>query len=257
MAKTKERTAGNDALWVSAVQGNLSKVESLIGAGAPLSTVNSAGASILHKAVEQGHIAVAERLMEAGIPVDARDGIGKTPLHYAARKATSGRMMQALIRAGADVNARAEDNRTAAMVAARRGLLEIFDVLVAAAADPLARTRDGRSVLDLSIAKRHDRMAVALLQRYPSLAPAGEALDAAFVEAVRKNCVGVAKMLADMGADLGQKPDGRSLVQCAPRGMEGEEMKRLLRSLKTGGLIASAMGDSPSPDAAPHPAPTL
>lgn len=252
MIDPQVRYAGTDPLWVAAVQGNLRKVDALISAGAPVSTVNSAGATILHKAVEQGHVEIAQRLIRAGIHVDVRDAIGKTPLHYAARRGASSPIATALIHAGADVNARGDDGRTPAMAAARRGLLEIFNLLVAAGADPIARARDDRSVFDLSLAKRHDRMAVALLHRYPDLAPAGEALDAAFVEAVCKNCVGVAKLLAERGADLGQKPEGRTLAQCAPRGTQGEEMKRLLRSLKTGELIASAM-DAPNAESLPPP----
>lgn len=239
----------NAPIWAAVIRGSVRAVEILLEAKAKLDPISKSGATLLHKAAEFGHDAVARRLLDAGMPVNVLDESGNTPLHYASRGGNT--VCVLLMQRGADVNASAEDGRTPALVAARHGLIDVFDMFVAAGADPQARDAKGRNAFELAIEEEKDRMALSLLQRYPAIAPSGEALDAAFVLAVRNGCTEAVKVLAGMGADIGQKPDGRSLLQCAPsRG--ADELKRFLRSLKSGALIASAMG-TPNPESAPHP----
>jgi len=52
-----------------------------------------------------------QALIEAGANIEARDEDGETPLHSAARRGNHA-VMQALIKAGADPAARDEDGRT-------------------------------------------------------------------------------------------------------------------------------------------------
>lgn len=231
----------NAPIWAAVLRGNGRAVEVLLEAGAKLDPVSKSGATLIHKAAEFGHDAIAARLLKAGMPVDVLDESGNTPLHYAARSGNT--VCVLLMQRGADVNARAEDGRTPALVAARHGLIDLFELLVASGADALARDEKGRNAFELAIEEQKDRMALSLIRRFPALAPSGEALDAAFVLAVRNGCTEAVKLLAGLGADIGQKPDGRSLLQCAPsRG--ADELKRVLRSLKSEAVIASAMGTS-------------
>ena len=140
-----------------------------------------------------------------------------------------------------DINGRDEEGRTPALLTRS---FNIFQLIVRAGGDPLARDNAGRSAFDLALERKVDDMALAILQDYPSLVPA-DAVDAAFVQAVRQGCAGTAKKLIELGADLGQKPGGRTLLQTAPRG--AEDVKRLLRAHKSGAVIDSAMGTDPQP----------
>lgn len=136
-----------------------------------------------------------------------------------------------------DINGRDEEGKTPALLTRSP---ETFELIVRAGGDPLARDNAGRSAFDLALERKEDAMALAILQLHPSLVPT-EAVDAAFVQAVRQGCTATAKRLIELGADLGQKPGGRTLLQCAPRG--AEHLKRMLRAHRSGAAIEAAMGD--------------
>lgn len=235
---------------IAVARGNSKGLEILLAAGADIRLTCYNDSSLLHEAVRCGYDKLALRLLEAGLPINAVDRLGFTPLHYAmsnGKAATPGLLLEH----GADIHARSHEGFTPALYAAKLGRLDAFDLLVNAGADPLARDNEGRSAFDWSLKHHWNAVSLATLQRHPSLAPTEQdALDAAFVKAVRDGNTGVASILAGLGADVGQKPGGRTLLQCAPAG--NEEMKRLLRSLKTGTAIASAMDDDSAPSAAPH-----
>lgn len=93
----------------------------------------------------------------------------------------------------------------------------------------------------------NDKIAVEYLRSNPKYAADPEPLDRFLWLAVRKGCVETIKVLADMGADIGQKPQGRSLVRWAPRGRD--DVKRVLRSIKSETVIASAMDAEVNPRA--------
>ena len=94
----------------------------------------------------------------------------------------------------------------------------------------------------------NDKPAVTLIRNNPQLAERSDRLNSFLVLAVRKNCPEAVTLLAEMGADLGQKIDGRGLIQYAPR---DSEVKRLLRSIKSASKISSAMTDAGELPAAP------
>ena len=62
-------------------------------------------------AVESGNMEIVQLLVEAKADVNAKDVAEETPLHYAAQ-AGKIKLVQFLIEAGADVNAKAERGRT-------------------------------------------------------------------------------------------------------------------------------------------------
>lgn len=233
----------NPPLWRAVGNGNLQMMDVLISSGARLDRLDSYGATVLHWAATTGNEKVMLRLLKAGVPVNARSSNGSTPLHYAVR--TGGVLLPTsaplLVTQGADINARMQSGTTPAMEAVLRGDSSTFHRLVQLGADPLARDAKGRNVLDLAIMQRHGSLAMELLERYPGLTPATDKLDATLVDAVRSGATEVVKKLLALGADVGQKPGGRTLLQCAPRA--AEELKRLLRAHKTGAAIESAMGD--------------
>lgn len=240
---------GKEPISVAIMRSNPKMLEILLAAGASTDVTNKHGANLLHQAAENSSLGICKRLMEAGVPADSRDPHGNTAMHYA-EGVGSVALFRTLIEHGADVNARSHTGMTPLLVAARRCHVRIFESLVALGADPLVRNIQERNAFDLALYSdflKKDEMGLMLLQHYPSLAPTGEALDAALVHAVRWGCAGLAKKLVELGADVGQKPGGRTLMQCAPRG--NEEMKRLLRALKTSVTIDTAMTSGSEPPA--------
>lgn len=80
----------------------------------------------LHVAADMGHVAVAQALIRAGAVVNARDGADATPLHYAAFNGYAP-IVEALVAAGAHVGAKDSEGRTPMKYARHRG----HDALVA------------------------------------------------------------------------------------------------------------------------------
>lgn len=251
---TFEGRRGADVMMRAVLRGNPEAVEILIGAGAPAAGVkNTQGTNLLHFACQLDYVEIAQQLLKAGIPVGSINPNGLTPLHFTGESATAA-AAELLLSHGADINGRSKSGLTPVLAAAMRGQPQGFTKLVALGGDPLARTESNSGAFELAMAYVRDDMAAWLLEHYPMVRPTGAALDEAFVNAVRKGCAGVVKKLAELGADIGQKPDGRSLLQCAPA--KAVEVKRVLRALKTGETIASAMNaesDKNAPTASTSP----
>jgi ankyrin repeat protein len=89
------------------------------------------------------------------------DARGWTPLLYAVIGG-DGVLVDALMRAGADVNAVAPDGSTPLMKAALWGHIEIVQALINAGADPRRRDGDGWTALDLAEARHYKDVAELL-----------------------------------------------------------------------------------------------
>jgi ankyrin repeat protein len=97
-------------------------------------------------------------LIQKGIDVNVADDSGFTALHYASAH-NNPRIVEALIAAGADVNAQVDDlnaNITPLFFAVRSGSLGVIDALIRAGADVSARDTAGSTPLDLLSVKSWD-----------------------------------------------------------------------------------------------------
>jgi serine/threonine-protein phosphatase 6 regulatory ankyrin repeat subunit B len=107
-----------------------------------------------------------EALIRRGAAVAVRPHYGlmrgATLLHNAAEAGTP-RTIQALLQAGADVNARTASGWTALMVAASRGHLAAVHALLRAGADMEARNAQGQTAMALAQLRRKVKVARALL----------------------------------------------------------------------------------------------
>lgn len=112
-------------LHIAASRGYENIVDILIEHGTSVHSREVEGNTPLILSAKNGHYIVMKALLKAGCDVNAANYRGCTSLHYACYKA---RGFQVLLDAGADPNARDDDNITPLLMAASEG----FDVVVKA-----------------------------------------------------------------------------------------------------------------------------
>lgn len=122
----------------AAEAGDVSAVRLLLEAGMDPEARNAKASTPLHIAALHGRDEVAEVLLSAGASASAANEDGMTPLHAAVQSvvpfsAGQRRVVQLLLARGADANASAK-KVTPVFLAARRGLPELMEELLAAGA---------------------------------------------------------------------------------------------------------------------------
>ncbi len=113
-----------------------------------------------------GNTKIVEALIKAGVDVNAVNNDGLTALWVAARNGHT-ETVEALIRAGADVNAVNavnNDGLTALWLAARNGHTKIVEALIKAGVDVNAVNNDGNTALTLAAMNGHTETVEALIR---------------------------------------------------------------------------------------------
>jgi ankyrin repeat protein len=106
--RSEEKQKVVNALFAAARDNNIDEVTRLLDDGSTLKTKDDSGQTPLHSASSgNGSVEMIELLLKRGAKVNAKDDHGMTPLHYASQFGRHD-LMQALIDAGAKVNATAE-----------------------------------------------------------------------------------------------------------------------------------------------------
>ena len=128
----REDTALNNAVW----QGDVSKVQELVEAGADINAVNAHGMNALMTAAWTGNNEALRILLDAGAEVNqrAKKFGGRSALMLAAMYGGNTETMRLLLDAGADMRAEG-DFGNAFVMAANSGKNEIVKMLLAAGAD--------------------------------------------------------------------------------------------------------------------------
>jgi ankyrin repeat protein len=110
--------------------------------------------AILMKAASRGDLKKVRRLLGNGAQVNGRDSRGKTALHFAAQSKNV-LVVDALVQAGADANAKADGDVTPLMLSVDMGFgdPEIALWLIRAGADVQAADTNG----DTGVDNRHNR----------------------------------------------------------------------------------------------------
>ncbi len=127
------------------------------------------GRTLLHETAGQGSLATVELLLELGADPNAADQFGHVPLYFVGNQchaATGPEVVRALVRGGANVNARGGVQRcTALHMAARRGNVRVAEALLACGADIEARDKRGDTPLDRAVNCRKKEMAAFFTER--------------------------------------------------------------------------------------------
>ena len=138
------------ALDVAALMGHVDVLRALVDHGVDVNEAGSGGETALHCAVigavthgradRRGHL--IDLLLSAGADTNARTSDGLTPLHFAAGQPESGDAAAALLRRGAAKDAVNSAGRSALHMAAQSGHLAATRALLAAGADVTLRVDD-------------------------------------------------------------------------------------------------------------------
>ena len=120
------------------------------------------GATPLHWASYRDDGARADALIRAGAGVNAANDLGATPLWIASQNG-SAPMVRRLLQAGANPNLGLLSGETPLMVAARAGSAEVAELLLAAGAHVHARATRGQTALMWAAAQSHPSVVKVLL----------------------------------------------------------------------------------------------
>jgi ankyrin repeat protein len=146
--------AGESYLFCTARSGNITMLNILIDRKTDLNIRSKTGSSALHYAITKGHTDVVRLLLDSGANVNTQDRYGWTPLRCAV-KGNQLESVKLLLDHKADTEIRGNQERTPLLLAAELGYTEIFEALVRAGADLDARLPSGETVSDVASAKRH------------------------------------------------------------------------------------------------------
>jgi len=151
-------------LFEAAAVGRVERLRQLLDEeGTDVDDRSSDGFSALHLAAFFGHVGVVGELLSRGATANSAAGNPSAvqPLHSAVAGG-SGEVVQSLLRAGAEVDARQTGGHTPLMSAAANGRDETVDALLASGADRALTNDEGQTAADLASSHGQDSLAERL-----------------------------------------------------------------------------------------------
>jgi ankyrin repeat protein len=172
------------------------------------------GTTALHKAVQQDRLDTVNALISAGANVNAKNRYGSTPLVLAATTGSVA-VTDALLKAGADVRVRVPEMGSVLIAAARTGNPEVIKLLLAAGADVnFPEPYSGQTALMWAAAEGHSNAVKALLVGGAKVDAKAHDQKTALFFAVRKGDLDSVRTLIDAGADVNARIEPIDTPNC-------------------------------------------
>ena len=190
-------------LYWACFSGELGVVETLLRAGAGVQSTDTKGNTCLMLASICGHTEIVRTLLcMPEVQLDQPDYNGRTALHHAATKKHAD-VVQVLIDAGADIEAKTRLDRSSLHKASGSGGLDIVKMLVSAGADVRAINSDGHTCLFTASFQGHTDI-VRYLVGLPEVEVnhRGTSGHTALYYARQKGHVDVVQVLLEHGAEV-------------------------------------------------------
>lgn len=223
---------------LAAELGYLRIVRVILKHGANVSLPNIRGETALHFSAYHNHLAVSKALVKAGADLEAKadyvEGgqwgirhIGHTPLHVAVNKGFHD-LIEALVRAGANVDSVSRSSRTPLYLAAELGRVQAVKVLLRAKANPFV-AEDVASTILAAVFGGHLPVVRELVQRVGVDGCTRDGgVDALLYAATVKHARMIA-FLCDAGV-----VDTKGMALCAAIGSCDEESVKVLLKIRGG-----------------------
>jgi ankyrin repeat protein len=155
---------GNTLLALATRSGELRLVDMLLHNRASPNRRNSYGDTPVLLAATQGKLPLVKRLVEGGADLTLP---GWSALHYAIYGGFAD-VSEYVLSAGADINQRAPNQRTALMLAAQLGNLSMAQLLVSRGADTSLTEPDGKTAADIAAGRGFQEVADFLRKAKPA-----------------------------------------------------------------------------------------
>jgi uncharacterized protein len=158
--------AADTRLSEAAMQGDKNALRTLLQQKADVNAAQGDGTTALHWAAYRDDVEMAQLLLKAGATVDVKTRVGEmTPL-FMASKNGSATVIDALVKAGADVNAASSNGTTPLMLAAAAGKADAVRVLLDRGANVNARdVTNGQTAAMFAAALDRGEAIAALAER--------------------------------------------------------------------------------------------
>ncbi|KAK0398735.1 hypothetical protein QR680_002730 [Steinernema hermaphroditum] len=143
---------GHTPLMMAIIAGNSENAEFFLDHNASIDHQDAEKHSVVHYAVENAQLRLLKRLLRMNAKVGVSDKTGAQPLHYATRlrdapSEVCQQILEELLKAGANTNARDIDSRTPILWAAIHGNKDAMNSIIEAGGNKLAVDRDQLGVL--------------------------------------------------------------------------------------------------------------
>ena len=237
-ARTKDETAGHQH---PQLEGKVIGAFPLSYVGLPIS-----GPELrkrMFEAAKSGDAAKMERFLSAGADVNARDENNDTPLIVGARYGRSAVVKLLLSKKGVDPDATNHSRRTALIVAAERGASDIVKLLLKAGAGVNVKSADGFTPSALAGREGHLETVKLLLDKGADIKARTDNGKTCLILASSRGRLDVVKLLLENRADINATDldGGTALTEAARHGQA--EIVRLLLDAKAA-ILAKSSGFS-------------